>query len=46
MLTINNRFLTSFGMTGSFLEFRGRSGDSLEIIFALLNSGANRRFFP
>ena len=43
---LNIRFLTSFGMTGSFVESKGRSGDSQGFFLTFMNTGANRRFFP
>jgi hypothetical protein len=43
--SINKRFLTSFGMTGSWAESKGRSGDSPEFFSFICKSEANRHFF-
>ena len=43
---IKKRFLTSFGMTGSWGESKGKSGDSPEFFSFFSKSEANRRFFP
>ena len=43
---IKKRFLTSFGMTGSWGESTGKSGDSLLTREKMKRTLANRHFFP
>ena len=43
---IKKRFLTSFGMTNSWGESKGKSGDSLLTCEKMKRTLANRRFFP